>query len=92
MAIIIYGKNTVLEAIKTKRKVFELYILEGSNKDVVYEAKKQDILVVEMNKQTISNLLPRNNQGVGAKVVDYEYIEFEDALKNPIGFLFFQVF
>lgn len=82
MAIIIHGKNTVLEAVKSGRKVFEIYVLKGTNKDVLHEVYKQNIKVLEYDKQKINNLLPRQNQGIGAKVADYGYVELEDAINK----------
>ena len=82
MAMIITGKNTVLEAIKVKRKVFELYIQQGTNKDIISVAEKHGIKVIELPKQEIKKLLPPSNQGVGAKVEDYKYKKLEDALQQ----------
>lgn len=80
MAIIITGKNTIQEAIKVNRKIFELYIQEGTNKDIITEAEKQQINVKLLSKQEIKNLLPPNNQGIGAKVEDYKYKSIDDVL------------
>jgi len=80
MAIVITGKNTVSEALKVERKVFELYVLKGTNSDLVKLAEKRNIVVKEMDKQSISKLLPKNNQGIGAKVADYQYLTLEDAM------------
>lgn len=83
MATIITGKNTVLEAIKVGRKVFELYVLKGTNSDIINEANKKNIKVKEMDKKSISDLLPKNNQGVGAKIEDYQYKTLEEVLEKP---------
>ena len=82
MAIIITGKNTILEALKTNHKVFELYLQKGTNKDILFEAEKKNIKVIELEKQEINKLLPKNNQGIGAKVADYQYLSLEDALEK----------
>lgn len=82
MSIIITGKNTILEALKVNRKVHELYVLKGSNSEIVEEAAKKNILVKELDKQELSNLLPKNNQGIGALVADYKYVSLENALKK----------
>ncbi len=82
MATIITGKNTILEALKTNRTVFEIYVLKGSNKDVVFEANKQKVKVIEYDKQELQKLLPPNNQGIGAKVEDYQYQSLDDAIGN----------
>ena len=73
LAIIIAGKNTVSEAIKVGRKVHELYVLSGTNQELLEIAEKQNIKVVELQKQDVKQILPPNNQGVGAKVDDYKY-------------------
>ena len=49
MTIIITGKNTVLETIKAGRKIHEIYVLKGSNKDVVSEARKKNIKIKEID-------------------------------------------
>lgn len=83
MATIITGKNTVYEAIKMDRKIFELYVLKGTSFGVVSAAKKKGIKVLEMDKKKLSEMLPSNNQGIGAKVADYQTITLEDALNKP---------
>lgn len=83
MATIITGKNTVYEAIKSGRKVYELYVLTGTCFGVCAKAKKEGIKVLEMDKKSLNDLLPSNNQGIGAKVEDYELISLEEALQKP---------
>lgn len=83
LATIITGKNTVLEALKTGRKVFELYVLKGTCSDVCSKAKQEGVKVIELDKKKINEVLPSNNQGIGAKVADYETITLEDALDKP---------
>lgn len=80
MATIITGKNTVTEALKVNRKIFELYVLKGTNKDILSIANDKNIQVKELDKQAMNNLLPKNNQGIGAKVEDYKYKTLEDIL------------
>ena len=82
MAIIIAGKNTVTEAIKVGRKVHELYIQQGTNKDIIDLANKKHIKVVELPKFEIKKILPPANQGVGAKVADYTYKSLESVLSK----------
>ncbi len=83
MATIITGKNTVYEALKSNRKVYELYVLEGSCYGVCAKAQKEGVKVIEMDKKKLNDLLPSNNQGIGAKVADYETISLENALEKP---------
>lgn len=83
MATIITGKNTVYEAIKAGRKVFELYVLTGTCFGVTSAAEKAGITVIEMDKKKLNEILPSNNQGIGAKVADYKTIDLVDALAKP---------
>ena len=83
LATIITGKNTVYEALKSKRKVFELYVLKGTCFGVCAKAKADGVNVIEMDKKKLNDLLPSNNQGIGAKVADYQTISLEDALNKP---------
>lgn len=83
MATIITGKNTVYEAINAGRKVFELYVVTGTCFGVCAKAKAQGITVIEMDKKKLNEMLPSNNQGIGAKVADYKTIALEDAINKP---------
>jgi len=83
MATIITGKNTIKEAITVGRKVFELYVQQGTNDEILEMAKKYNIPVKEMSKQDINNLLPSSHQGVGASVQDYAYLGLDEALAMP---------
>ena len=82
MSIIITGKNTITEALNVNRNVFEIYVLKGTNKDIVNDAYKKNITVKELDKQALSKVLPGNNQGIGALVEDYKYLTLDDALKK----------
>lgn len=83
MATIITGKNTVLEAIKAGRKVYELYYQKGTNEDVCEVAKTNALKIKEYDKEGLMKILPPNNQGVGALVDDYQYKKLDEVLKKP---------
>ena len=83
MAMIIVGKNTVLEALNVGRKFHELYIQEGSNKDIEDIAKSKNIKIIELNKNDVKQKLPAGNQGIGALVEDYKYKALQDVVNKP---------
>ena len=64
MAIIIHGKNTVLEAVKSGRKVFELYVLKGMG-ELLSELPE---LFIELNDTLL------NRAGTSKKEV-YEFLK-----------------
>lgn len=80
MAMVIVGKNTVLEAINAKRKIYELYVQKGTNKELIELAKDRHIKMKIQDKQSLNQLLDGVHQGVGALVDDYTYKTLEDVL------------
>ena len=80
MSIIITGKNTVSEAIKVSHKIYEIYLLKGSNKEILSLAEEKQINVKELDKFNLNKILPPNNQGIGALVEDYTYQSLDEAI------------
>ena len=81
---LIYGKNPVLEAIKSDTTINKIYA-QTSNKEidlVIKEALKRKIIVVNTDKQKLDKMIDgKNSQGIIASVTDFEYSEIEDIIK-----------
>ncbi len=81
----IYGKNTVMEAMKNRKQIEQIY-LSTSNKEMFSEfqkycqSKKIPLEVMPMNK--MNQLFEGNHQGVVAKIEDYKYKELSKLLKE----------
>lgn len=71
MSEIIYGKNAVIEAIKAKRKIFNLYILKDHN-EIISLAKNNKINYKIVDKEFLRNKAEGVNQGVVAEVEEYK--------------------
>lgn len=80
---LIYGKNPVLEAIKSDTTINKIYA-QTSNKEidsVIKEALKRKIIVVDTDKQKLDKMIDgKNSQGIIASVTDFEYSEIEDII------------
>lgn len=78
----IIGKNPVLEALRAEREINKIWIAEGSNKgqmqQVIQLAKNAGIIVQNVPKQKIDQMVSGNHQGVVASVAAYKYAEIED--------------
>ncbi|WP_223703254.1 23S rRNA (guanosine(2251)-2'-O)-methyltransferase RlmB [Sutcliffiella deserti] len=78
----IIGRNTVLEALKSKREINKLWIAEGSQKGSMQQlinlAKEANVLVQFVPKKKIDQMAEGNHQGVVASVAAYDYAELED--------------
>jgi 23S rRNA (guanosine2251-2'-O)-methyltransferase len=82
MAIIISGKNAVLEALKANRKTFELYITKNHKSDALDLARSKSINIKEVDKPFLEGIAGHSNQGIAAKVEDYPLLTIEEALKK----------
>lgn len=80
---LIYGKNPVLEAIKSDTTINKIYA-QTSNKEidsVIKEALKRKIIVVNTDKQKLDKMIDgKNSQGIIASITDFEYSEIEDII------------
>lgn len=83
MAQYIYGRNTVLSALK-EHKVKAIYIADGfSLFSILNEIKKQNIIAKTSSKQDLNRMAQNgNHQGVVAEIEDYKYASLEEIIKK----------
>ena len=79
----IEGRNAVLEALKSKKPIDKLYVLDGCQDGPVMtikrEAKKQGCFMKFVDKERLDQLSETGrHQGVVAIAAAYEYAELED--------------
>lgn len=76
----IYGKNTVLEAIKSKKEIEKLYI-STSNKELFEQIKRyvdiKKVCVDFLPLNKMNQMFNGNHQGIVALVKEYKYKEIE---------------
>ena len=80
--MIICGKNTVFEAIRSKRKITKIIILE-SNKELY--KKVNDLIKVEiqlMSLNQMNKICSDNHQGIIAYTDEYKYVELPELIKK----------
>ena len=76
----IYGKNTVLQALKDNKKIKKLLIANASNIKAVASQKK--VKFQEVKKSDLDKLVKGNHQGVVAEVEDYRLYSVEEIVKD----------
>ncbi|WP_170005889.1 23S rRNA (guanosine(2251)-2'-O)-methyltransferase RlmB [Bacillus fonticola] len=78
----IYGKNTVLEALRKNETVDKVYVAEGAqrgtNQTIMNAAKDRGIRVEVVPKQKLNAMTDIPHQGVAAQIAAYEYAELDD--------------
>ncbi|MBP5836033.1 23S rRNA (guanosine(2251)-2'-O)-methyltransferase RlmB [Candidatus Phytoplasma meliae] len=80
--MIIYGKNTIKEAILASRKIYQLY-LDQKLKDplLISFLQKRKIIYQLVDKKYLYDLTKqKNHQGVAAKVQDYQFYDLDSYL------------
>jgi 23S rRNA (guanosine2251-2'-O)-methyltransferase len=87
MEEIIYGKNPVLEALRSGRELNKIWISEGSKPQAVQaiydEAKKKGVIISQVPRSKIDQATgTKNHQGVMAYIAAYTYVELEDLLER----------
>mgnify|MGYP001088537565 FL=1 len=84
--MIIYGKNTIREAIYAKRKIYEITLDEKFNDYKYLNFLKENNLEIKYrNKGELNNITNNGiHQGVTAKVKPYEYKELHEVLNKDV--------
>lgn len=79
----IYGKNTVLELLKTDAKVFEVYVTKDfKHPEIEKLLRNKRINPITKEKVYIDKLVNTFAQGIVAKIADYEYKSLEYLLNK----------
>jgi 23S rRNA (guanosine2251-2'-O)-methyltransferase len=85
MADLIFGKQPVLEALKSETPIEKIFLLHGGHSAVLerirFQARRRGIPVVETNMERIQELTnDEHTQGIVALVGSKSYVELEDLL------------
>ena len=81
--MLIYGKNTVVEAFKSKKQINKLYLSsELNDQNLVQMAKKVNVEIQFMPRGKMNQKFDGNHQGIVAEVIDYEYKELSEVVKK----------
>lgn len=81
----IYGRNPVIEALKSGTEINRIFIAKGAQHkaiDEIYKlARSAQIPVQQVDRKKLDSLFPgKNHQGVYASVAEMRYAEIEDIL------------
>ena len=90
--MLIYGKNSIIEALKSTQAVQKVTISDALNKDfaglVSALCKKRNITLKTISRQEFKKIEGEENyQGIIAEVQDYKYCDLEDLLNQKDKFL-----
>lgn len=81
---IIYGRNAVLELLKSNRDINKIFVergeKHGSIKEIIAKAKEAGVVIAEVEKAKLERMTSENHQGVIAIVPPFDYCDIEDIL------------
>lgn len=80
--MIIYGKNTVLEALKTNKDITKVYVT-SNNLELVKKYlnnKKIDIEVLQLAQ--MNKMFDGNHQGIACEIMEYGYVSLEEIIRK----------
>jgi len=79
---LIIGKNPVLEALKSGRKVHKIIVVEQLNERLMRELERlcqsTNIVIQKASRKKLNQITNGNHQGIVAYVAPYEYATLED--------------
>jgi 23S rRNA (guanosine2251-2'-O)-methyltransferase len=84
MAEYIYGKNTVIEILKSNHKVEEVLLTEqvwNSDKLIASLIKDNVVSYKIVEKNSLNKFVDGNHQGIVAKIAPFNYFEVDDILR-----------
>ncbi len=81
----IFGRNPVMEALKTNRTINKIWVVKGEQKGSIREiialAKEKRVMVQQVDKNKLDAMFPKqNHQGVAASVASADYVDWQDIL------------
>jgi 23S rRNA (guanosine2251-2'-O)-methyltransferase len=81
--MIIYGKNTVLEALKNKKKIIKIYVTSNNIELIKKYTSNKSIEVEVLQFSQMNKMFDGNHQGIACEIEEYSYKNLEDViLKN----------
>lgn len=80
--MIIYGKNTVLEALKGNKDIVKIYVT-SNNLDLVkkYTSNKKKEIIV-MQSKDMNKMFDGNHQGIACEIMEYGYVSLEEIIRK----------
>lgn len=82
---LVYGRNAVLELLKSDKDINKIFIergeKHGSINEIIAKAKEARIVTVEVERSKLDSMTKENHQGVIAIVPPFNYCEIEDILE-----------
>ncbi|MBI9008910.1 MAG: 23S rRNA (guanosine(2251)-2'-O)-methyltransferase RlmB [Tenericutes bacterium] len=82
MSVRIYGKNPAIEILSTDKKVFNAFVMEDTNQDIIKILKEKNININYLNKHNFKKDFLGNHQGIVLEVEDYKTLDLDEFIAS----------
>ncbi len=81
----IFGRNPVMEAIKSGTTINKIYLAKGEQKgsigEIIHLAKEKNIQIQQVERAKLDKMFPKeNHQGIAASLAATDYVPWQDIL------------
>lgn len=80
--MIIYGKNTVLEALKSNKDIVKIYITSNNIELVKKYTSNKKIEVEVMQSKDMNKMFDGNHQGIACEIMEYGYVSLDEIIRK----------
>lgn len=80
---IIYGRNPVMEAIRSGRDINKIFIANDLKDNIFSIAREQNIIVIKVDRRKLDKITgSENHQGIAASISPHRYYELDEILSD----------
>lgn len=80
--MIIYGKNTVLEALKGNKDIVKIYVTSNNLDLVKKNTSNKKIEIIVMQSKDMNKMFDGNHQGIACEIMEYGYVSLEEIIRK----------
>ena len=80
--MIIYGKNTVLEALKTNKDIVKIYVTSNNLELVKRFTTNKKIETIVLQLKEFDKMFTGNHQGIACEIAEYNYVSLDEIIRK----------
>ncbi len=80
--MIIYGKNTVLEALKTNKDIVKIYVSSNNLELVKRFTTNKKIETIVLQLKEFDKMFTGNHQGIACEIAEYNYVSLDEIIRK----------
>ncbi len=78
--MIIYGKNTVLEALRNNKEINKIYVTSNNLELIKKFTNNKKCEIVVLQQKDMNKMFDGNHQGIACEILEYGYVSLEEII------------